>query len=480
MNEIFVGIAGAKAEQCRAVMAEAAGKAVWPSRLTFGVCPTDTAEPERLFQAAGAAACRVMPGEGLPLKEAWRTAYGLYGGQRYAMQCTPDAFFLKGWDQKLLTAFALIREDRPLLTGYLSPEGIPQAVAMDGFTEDGRVIFVPGTKVLYTPNPLPTFLLSPDFVFGTGEWMTTARDRGWDGTSVFSLSIGSFEAGFRAFVPHLPVLGRNLSFSFPPEKPEGEAGLAAFEEFSGISFARREAEVKSRLGLGTEDGRYPVQLPLTEGARQRLRRRREEEGPRVMLATALGTQPMRLPLAVQLKLLENLAELRRLPLCCYCPPEMEARLRSFLPNTYARGEKEGAAYDNEAFILTAKPYFISQAAQQFPHYSHYGWIDMAYLSHPIYRDAVFLWDALADERIHLATVDGKPDTSLILMPRSKVGWLLAMASVLKTDPSRGDTGMFECLKDTYPDMFTLHPMEKKHTLLSLCQPLLNGGTLHDA
>ncbi len=480
MNGIFVGIAGAEAEQCRAVVMEAAGKAVWPSRITFGVCPADTAEPERFFQAAGTAACRMMPGDGLTLQEAWQTVYGLYGGQRYAMQCTPGAFFLKGWDQRLLTAFALIREARPLLTGYLSPEGIPQAVAADGFTEDGRVIIVPGTKVLHTPNPLPAFLLSPDFVFGAGEWMATARDLKWDGTSVLSLAMSSFEAGFQAFVPNLPAVGRKAPITFPPEKPEKEAGLKAFEKFTGISFARRETEVKSRLGLRTEEGRYSVQLPLAEGARQRLRRRQEAEGPRVMLATALGTHPMRPPLAVQLKLLENLAELRRLPLCCYCPPEMEALLRKFLPNTYARGEKEGAAYDNEAFFLTAKPYFISQAAQQFPHYSHYGWIDTAYLSHPIYRDAVFLWNALADERIHLATVDGKPDTSLILMPRSKVGWLLAMASVLKTDPSRGDTGLFECLKDTYPDMFMLHPMEKKRTLLALCQPLLNGGTLHDA
>jgi hypothetical protein len=107
---------------------------------------------------------------------------------------------------------------------------------------------------------------------------------------------------------------------------------------------------------------------------------------------------------------------------------------------------------------------------------------MDYVKHPVPPSAVFLWDALTDDKIHLAQVNGEVDTGLVVVPREKIGWLLETASVLNPTPEMGpqDAGLFKCMADTYPDAFCLHPMEKKHMLLSLCQPLISGGMLYDA
>ena len=259
---------------------------------------------------------------------------------------------------------------------------------------------------------------------------------------------------------------------------------AGFEEGAGISLNKREAGAKAYLGVYTPDGRYTVQLPLAEGLRQLILRRHEADAGRVMLATALGRHAPHMPLNVHLTMFENLAELKRLSLCCYCPPEFVRRLQMILPNTY--GRQEGAesllSYGDEGAFSRCKPYFIAEAARQFPAFSHYGYIEMDYLKHPVHPSAVFVWGALTDDKIHLAQVNGVVDAGLVVVPRGKVEWLLATASVLSPDAALGpgDTGLFKCLADTYPDAFVLHPMEKRHMLLSLCQPLISGGMLDDA
>jgi hypothetical protein len=267
--------------------------------------------------------------------------------------------------------------------------------------------------------------------------------------------------------------------------PDGDvaANLAEFEKEAGVSFEKREADLYARLGIYTPDGRYPVQLSLAGGLRQLVLRRKETPISRVMLATAFGKHAPCLPMDVHLTLFENLAELKRLSLCCYCPQDKIRQLQKILPNTYARQEGEHGlpSFGSEDAFLRSKPYFIAEAAYQFPAHTHYGWIDMDYVKHPVTPSAVFLWDALTDDKIHLAQVDGEVDTGLVVVPREKIGWLLETAAVLNPAPEmgQGDAGLFKCMTDTYPDVFTLHPMEKKHMLLSVCQPLISGGMLYD-
>ena len=486
MKAIFVGIAGGSVQRCLDAVKDAVKKAERPDRLAFGVCPEENADPTPFFQAAKSAAFRLMPGEGLALKAAWQTVYGLYGGQEYALQITPEAVFLNDWDRLLLASIAEAEGEKPLLTSVLSPDAIPRVVAVKGFGREGELQAAPGMKVLYALRPPRTFLLSPAFVFGAGEWMRKAREDVWDGTGVLSLTLPAFAGGFTAFAPHVRAAGSLVPAACMEERiPAGDwdSILPEFEEEGDILFDRREAGLKARLGIYSPNGRYPVQLPLADGLRQFIRRRRETPIARVMLATALGRHAPRLPMDVHLTLFENLAELKRLSLCCYCPPEQARRLQRILPNTYARQEEPGLlSYDSEDTFLRSKLYFIAEAAYQFSFHTHYGWIDMEYIKHPVYPSAVFLWDRLTDDKIHLAQVDGEMDTGLVVVPKEKIDWLLQTASVLNPAPEmgEGDAGLFRCLAETYPDAFTLHPMKRKHMLLSLCQPFICGGMLYDA
>jgi hypothetical protein len=317
--------------------------------------------------------------------------------------------------------------------------------------------------------------------------MHAAMENNWDGSGVLSLTLPAFISGFKAFVPHRKAIGRLTAPHFPEESiPPGDFTeiLSEFEEDGGFFFDKREALLHARLGIYTPDGRYPVQLSMADGLRQVLLRKKEAPIARVMLATAFCKYSHSLPLDVHLTLFENMAELKRLSLSCYCPLDNVRQLNTILPNTYARqeGEDNLPSYSSEGSFLRSKPYFIAEAAYQFPSHTHYGWIDMDYVKHPVPPSAVFLWDALTDEKIHVATVGGEVDTGLVVVPREKIGWLLETMSVLNPAPELGvqDAGLFKCMADTYPDIFTLHPMEKKHMLLSLCQPLISGGMLYDA
>ncbi len=487
MKSIYVGIAGGSAERCLNTLRDAVKKAEWPGRLAFGICPKENTDPAPFFKAAGLAACRLMTGEGLSLKAAWQTVYSMYGDQEYALQVTPEAFFLEDWDRSLLASFHEAAAEKPLLTGALSLDAAPRALAVRGFHQNGLLQTAPGMKVLNALKPVRSFFLSPGFVFGQGEWMRAARDNDWGGTGVLSLTLPAFGSGFKVFVPHLKSIGGLTAPSFPEESlPPGDLKtiLTEFEEDGGVFLESREADLNARLGIYTPDGRYSVQLPLADGLRQLILRRKETPIARVMLTTALGKFEPRTPQDVHLTLFKNMAELKRLSLCCYCPQDKARLLLKILPNTYARQEGEDGlpAYGSEEAFLRSKPYFIAEASYQFPSHTHYGWIDMDYVKHPVPPSAVFLWDALADNKIHLALVDGEVDTGLVVVPREKIGWLLETASVLNPAPEMGpqDAGLFKCMADTYPDAFSLHPMEKKHMLLSLCQPLISGGMLYDA
>ena len=487
MEGLFVGMAGGGAERCLNAVADAVRKAKHPGRLAFGVCPRDNVDPSLFFKAAGRAALRLMPGDGLSAAKAWQTVYGLYGGQKFALQLTPEAVFSQDWDELLSSALSRVEPERALITGAFSADGSPRALAVQGFSTDGGLIAAPGMKIVRAQRPLDTMLLNPGFVFGKGEWMRLAREGGLDGTSVLALSLNAFSAGFQAYANHLPAFESIPTAPLPPERlPEGELSVLApeFEEAAGIRFGAREADARARLGVYTPDGRYPVQLSLADGLRQYAKRRRETSISRVMLATALGKAPGHLPLDMHLMMFQNMAELKRLSLCCYCLPDRLKRMQKILPNTYARREAEGElpSFSGEDAFLRSKPHFIAEAAAQFPAHSHYGWIDMDYIKHPVYENAVFLWDNLTDDKIHLASVNGTVDAGLVIVPRARVDWLVETADVLSPDPSMGpgDVGLFKCLTDTYPDAFVIHPMDRRHMLLSQCQPMISGGMLYDA
>lgn len=479
MKEIFVGMAGG-AEACKRAVRDAVKKALWPELLSFGLCCQADAGLGALAEDIKPAKVTALPvpGEEFTLREAWQGVYGQYAGQRHALQITPEATFRQGWDKRLQDALKMADWEKPLLTCVLTADGTPRAVAAKGFSPEGRLQLAPGTRIVNALRPVRAAFLCPDFVFGAGEWMYLAQELNWDGGSALALSLHAFQGGFRAMTLNENLACCAKSYEFLEEdRPEGElaGALKRFEQARGLSFDRLEVCAQGYLGIYTPEMRYPVQLSMAESFRQLLRRRRETPISRVMLATAMEAFPPETPEAAYLAQFANLAALSRFSLCCYCPQELVKRLQKILPNTYfARWERRNPQ-DGPESSVRQKPLFIAHAARQFPAHTHYGWIDMDYLKHPLYPRSVFLWDKLADNKIHLAQVDGQPDTSLLVVPKGRIGWLSDVSATLiaASEGEMGDTGLFSRLINTYPDQFTLHPMPQRQALLSLCQPLLD-------
>ena len=74
-----------------------------------------------------------------------------------------------------------------------------------------------------------------------------------------------------------------------------------------------------------------------------------------------------------------------------------------------------------------------------------------------------------DQRVHLATVAGEPDTSMIVVPRRQMKLLVREVqsiTQLDTDLKRSyaEQELWRRLMDKYPDLFVLHPMPQKGLL----------------
>lgn len=94
---------------------------------------------------------------------------------------------------------------------------------------------------------------------------------------------------------------------------------------------------------------------------------------------------------------------------------------------------------NFSMMTHAKANFIRRAARQYPHHSHYAWIDFGIVRRPLAPDTVFDWSRLTDDKIHFqvfAPPDGYPSdprqlclespdalsASLFVIPRGLVEW----------------------------------------------------------
>lgn len=496
MREIFVGMAGASAEACRSAIANAVLTADRPKGLHFGICPKDQAEPAPFFQAAGSASCRVLPGADLSFSQRIEAMQSLYSGQDYALQISPNVTFTKGWDRELCALLSLCPWEKPLLSCRLHADGFPRAIAVDDFLSNGLPHFTDGTKIMFALCPPRGAFIAPEMVFGPGEWMRLSREQEWDCTRTLPFSQHVFKAGFRAGVLSKPLFWPRIEGqSWPVDESHQEMDpsiLPEFAEYTGLNVPKRLVSAAAYTGIFSADLSYPVQITLADALNDYLWGRKAIQGkPYIMLATALGKLPPapKVPMEAYLSWFNNLAQLRHFPLSCYCSPDWAPRLQKILPNTHSQPEGEGSnrkksaqpVYGEYDAFQLSKPFFIARAARQFPSHTHYGWIDMGYLHHPLYPLTNFVWDTLADDHIHLAEVDGLPDTSLFIIPKEKVSWLMDMTSVLQATPEDGpgDTGLFRWLIAAYPDQFTLHPMEQKEALLFTCMPPYAGGNPHD-
>lgn len=497
MKEIFIAVSGIEASACRHFLQDAVAMATHKRSLFFGIVASGEGDGEALVKAAAPAGCSVffMAGD-TPLQTALEKAHSLYSGQAYALQLLADFRFMPGWDDQLRQAIALCSADNPLLSCRVSLGGVPCAIGVKGFTPEGRLRFRQGMPLVNAIAPPKGAFLSSDFVLGKGEWIHTARQEEWHMLEPTVLSLQAFSAKYDAYTMHAPIFADAPPFT--NRTPDGflqlpENALTAlpqFEGFTDISFSEHKVSSAAYLGIFTPDRTYPVQVSLETALYQWRRARRTRKAKeQVMFITAMGDTPATsMPTGARLTSISHLAELKHLPVTCYGAPDKVRALQAFIPNTY--GLKAGKApvsggplvsYGPAGAFARSKTAFLLKGATQFPHYTHYGWIDLEYQRHPLYKGTAFGWRFLQDGKIHLAKVWDRPDTSLFIVPRERLPWLAQHMAVLEAPgEEQGDEVLFLCLIATYPDAFTLHPMIEPKRLLTLAMKNSNGGNVrHD-
>ena len=241
--------------------------------------------------------------------------------------------------------------------------------------------------------------------------------------------------------------------------------LKEYERFSGVDFRGQ------CFGARAWGGRYGSAPPVPRSKK----RAEETADQKILLVTAFrdidrgAWNTFRRGRGLYLEWFSMLAALHNLPLVCYCEEELQSELPSgayhirdydigdtFYPAYYDREKEIMEQPDFKAWIgeralnpehrnpdysmvTHCKANFVRRAAQQYPGYSHYIWIDFGAVRYPLHPDTVFDWHRLMDDKIHMQVFGDQesypadprelckesPDAlsaSLFVVPASKARW----------------------------------------------------------
>ncbi len=405
--------------------------------------------------------------------------------------------FLKGphafgerWDQGLEKRWRKLPAPLGLLTGFVgAPQGNqpPQAYlpAFGRITEQS-VEIVAGTPLVCASATVKTMVVNPGLVFGGIRFLHQADTREeW-------LSIAAFVAEFAVYAVETPLLwplGPSPKPYLRKPTPDDLPGhfLARFEQFAGLSFGKGLVGVRSSLGLFSQEERYPQKMPgalmIAQQARVILAR---GAPPMPMLTSAFVDLPDAFrPTLWYMIRFAYLRALGRLPLLLYTAGSQARSLKMRFPNAVSYPDsavlpKSLLAEDMRPMEHFARSKFLllHRAMRSYPGFSHYAWVDADILDHPVCPGALPDFSHLMDGRIHLAMAEGQPDGSFMVVPRQHLKLLVREVQALsQVDAairrSFSEAAMLRRLVEKFPDLFTLHPMPRRHLLLASClDPLL--------
>lgn len=330
----------------------------------------------------------------------------------------------------------------------------------------------PGLPLVCAEKPVRTLLMNPSFVFGPVDYLQSA------GLETDTLSLQAYLTGYEVYVPTAASLwpsGRSVSAQLRlPERLLPGTTMARFAQLLGVG--RGTLGVKSNWGLFGASNTYPQTLPAGLRMRQRRRGRGERERNLPLFVSAFVDLPQaHHPESAYLLRFGFLKELLCLPLLLFTGGRQERALRAMWPNTQsyperAIREKMPMIRDVRSSFLRSKVMLMHRATQRQVEFSHVAWVDMDVLPHPICPEAVPALKPMMDEHIHMATVDGTPDPSFVLIPSAMLKRLeedVLSITHLDGELKRGfsQETLWIHLYQQHPQDFVFHPMPAQGMLL---------------
>ncbi len=395
--------------------------------------------------------------------------------------------FCAHWDAKILTRYCRCTSPRKLATAAITADcGEAQAhlPAVRGAVDESGAPLGAGLALVNSARPVKTLLVHPALVLGK---VSALSDAEWD---VQTVSITAFAAGYAVYAldraPLWPTTRASLTarLRVPPPWAVPAASVNRFEQMAGFSFIQGAASVRATLGIFTVEDAYAQNLPASVWVKQRLRALTRPASGHIPLVVSafIDLAGAAHPMESYLLRFSYLKALNRLPLTLYTGGEAERRLHANFPNTLAYPDNTLLSRELLAEGMTQTQLFkrnklllLERASRALPAYSHIAWLDIDALPHPICPEAEPDFSALMDDRVHIAWVDGHPDTSLMVVPRAM---LRALANEVQT-ATQLDMAMKRSLSERQlihhlikrrPEWFALHMLPKKGLLFLSCFP----------
>ena len=485
MDRILLLMAAPDYASADTALRSARDSAAAPERISYGLSLQE--EPDKDDCAAMRALGSVQflcPGG-----DSWSDVEELWQGEGYVLIAGPGTSFTRHWDMQLLRALRQCRRDSlfsAVLTGYLprpqDPVDAVCPVAADRFGEDGSVCFHRGTPLRYAERPLRSAFIHPDFCFAPAGFFREMLEE--DGP----LFLAAFRRKWEVYTLHRPLLHALYDMPVPSCPPflaeEGAVpGLIRFEKRFSLRFSSRQLSAMARQGVFTADLTFPVHVPYAVRAQEALR---EVMGARRKSSPLCVTAFLSLPLPganlreQYLCWFGYLSGLKNLPLLCYGDGETTRLIVPRHPNVLEYKRRYGLPIEGDIppeeamnFIRLCKPFILAQSREKFLHHSHYIWMDFGYLRYPVYERAAIEWDNLCGDTITLATVDGEPDLSMLVVPDRLVLTLCReIAALCNSRRNAGqplplESELWRTLMAEHPDWFRTVALPGPRELLTL-------------
>ena len=484
MDRILVLMAAGHYEDAEGALRSALDNAAAPERLSYGVSLME--EPDEDAQAAMRTLGSIQflcPGA-----DSWQDVEALWQGEGFALIAHPAMTFTRHWDIQLLRALRQCQRGSMLnsaLTGYLprpqDPVDAVCPVAVEGFDGEGRLCFHRGTPLRYAKAPQRSAFIHPDFCFAPSAFFREMLEE------TGPMFLRAFRRKWEVYTLHRPLI--HMQWDTPLEEcavapgEEGCGGLSRFEKRFSLKVSTRQLSAMARQGVFTADLTFPTHVPYVVRAQEALR---EVAGKRSKVSPLCVTAFLTLPVTRE-NMQEQymcwfgyLTKLKNLSLLCYGDGESVRRIAPLHPNVLEYKRRYGLPVEGEVapedalnYMKLSKMFILAQSREKFLHHSHYGWIDFGCLRYPVYERAALDWENICTDQIMMATVDGEPDTSMIMVPDERLLTLCREISALCDGAVAAEgrlpeeAALWKKLMDEHPDWFQLVEMPGRRELMTM-------------
>ncbi len=351
--------------------------------------------------------------------------------------------------------------------------------ALKEILADGSVAIGRGLALVCATEPIHTLVIDPAFLFGPVTFLMEGEQ-----LDAERLSLSAYLTGFSVYALHEAVLWPTKAspasvLRLPPPETLPGTTLARFEKLLGFHTGENRPSAKAAMGLFSHEDTYPQKMPgnLLMGHRLRGARMKLFEIHMPLMVSAFIDLPNpRVASAFYLLRFGFLRHVASLPLLLFTGGSQERALRASFPHTQSYPDSTllpksllQSGMKPEEHFARSKMLLLQRAAKRQVEFTHTAWVDMDILPHPVCAEAVPDFEPLMDDRIHIATVNGVPDPSFVVVPADltePLAKLVKSITQLDAELKRGfgEALLWERIFQRKPQWFAIHPMPRRRLL----------------